>query len=104
MDKLNDEIKDSIAYALYFSGPNCGVCQALKPKITTLLKEDFPDIEIGFCDISVNPEISSQYSVYSIPTIIIFFEGKEFVRRSRNISIPLLKDEIQRPYNIIFKS
>jgi len=48
------------------------------------------------------PETSAQLSVYTIPTIIVYFDGRETVRRSRHISVEELGKEIERIYNIMY--
>ena len=54
----------------------CGPCKAVAPVIDELSKE-YSD-KAGFAKINVddNPQLASQYGVMSIPTIIIFKNGK----------------------------
>ena len=103
LDAILNEIKKEEAAALYISGKNCNVCKALKPKITNMLDAEFPRIKQIYIDIEESPEVSSHFSVFSIPTLVIFFDGKEFIRKSRNMSLPLLQDELSRPYSLFFK-
>lgn len=103
LDDILDLIQQEQSAALYFSGKNCNVCNVLKPKIIDLLDSEFPNIKQAFIDIEQTPEISSYFSVFSIPTLLIFFNGKEFIRKSRNMSIPGLKEELKRPYTIFFE-
>jgi hypothetical protein len=48
------------------------------------------------------PATAASYGVFSSPTIIAFFEAKEYIRESKNISISELHDKIKRIYNMIF--
>ena len=89
--------------AVYFSGPDCNVCQALKPKLFQLLHTDFPRIPIGEVDCSENPELSAQQVVFSIPTLIVYFEGKEAIRKTRSFSLTELAPDLERPYSILFE-
>lgn len=54
----------------------CGPCRAVAPYIEELAGE-YKD-KAGFAKINVdeNPQLASQYGVMSIPTIIIFKNGK----------------------------
>jgi len=52
-------------------------------------------------DISVEENIAPHFGVYAIPTVLIFLDGKEFVRKSRNMSVHELLEEISRPYEIM---
>lgn len=97
---LEEKIKSSQACMLYIGGENCGVCKALYPKITQKFKECFPKIEQLRIEMENEKEFVSQLQVFSIPTIIIYFEGKEFFRKSRNLSVDMFIEEVKRPYEI----
>jgi hypothetical protein len=47
--------------------------------------------------------IAGQYRVFTIPTLLIYFEGKEQLRYSRNISIHQLEESLSRPYLMVFE-
>lgn len=98
IQELQDKIAGEKALVLYFSSDSCSVCKVLKPKVTELLRDKFPLILTHYVDIEKSPVISGQFRVFSIPTILIFFEGKEQVRYSRNISMHQLEAAIERPY------
>jgi thioredoxin-like negative regulator of GroEL len=92
------------AVCFYLSTPQCNVCKVLKPKVIELLKEDFPEITFQYVDLNEAKEVAGQLSVFAVPTILIFFGGKEMIRVSRNIHLAELKNQIERYYQIIFKS
>lgn len=94
-------INDNRLILAYFSNDNCNVCKVLKPKIIDLLNKNFPNIFFYYCNIDENPEISAQNSVFSIPTIIVFFDGKEIYRFGRFLDINELKIKLDRVYNLI---
>lgn len=87
---------------IYFSGENCGVCDALKPKIKEVIETNFPRIEQVYIKTQENIEIASQVGVFSVPTIIIYLDGKEFLREGRNVSIVEFAAKLSRPYNMMF--
>ena len=91
------------AVLLYFNTNSCSVGEALEPKVLNLVKKNFPKIEYYTVDINFQPEISANYNAFVEPTILVFFDGKETVRRSRNISILELEEAIRRPYQLIFE-
>lgn len=86
----------------YFSTLSCAVGEALEPKVINLLKNDFSKIPFYFIDINATPEISAKFSVFVEPTILVFFEGKETIRMSRNISLYELSETISRIYKLVF--
>ena len=86
----------------YLSTPECNVCKVLKPKVIEMLKSDFPQIHFYYIDLNEAKEISGQLSVFSVPTILIYFEGKETIRVSRNVHPEELREQIDRYYKMIF--
>ncbi|MDY6801789.1 MAG: thioredoxin family protein [Bacteroidota bacterium] len=88
---------------IYFSHEKCNVCKVLKPKVHQLISEDFPKIKMFYCNTELYPKIAAQNSIFTVPTIIIFFDEKEFFRKSRNIGIQELKNDLERPYLIMFQ-
>lgn len=101
IDEFNKIVSDNRLILAYFSNDNCNVCKVLKPKIIDLLNENFANILFYYCNIDENPEISAQNSVFSIPTIIVFFDGKEIYRFGRFLDINELKVKLGRVYNLI---
>lgn len=83
---LEEIIKNNGLVLAYFSQPSCNVCTTLKPKVKDLLKV-YPAVEFVDIDLLEKQEYAGAYSVFAIPTIILFVEGKEGKRFSRNFSI-----------------
>lgn len=90
------------ALLAYFSTNTCNVCKVLKPKVEELIQTEFPQIKLVYSQSDKLPEVAAQNQVFAAPTILIFFEGREYIRKSRNIGIGELKQEIERPYSMIF--
>ncbi len=102
LDDCNLLIKNKPALLIYFSGVGCGVCASLQPKIKESFSHSYPLIEQYYLDIEEYKEIAVSFGVFSIPTILIFLDGKEFVRKSRNMSVVGLIEDLKRPYNLFF--
>ena len=58
----------------------CGPCQMLAPIIDDLAQETTGQFIIGKLDVDQNPSTPTQYDVRSIPTLIVFKQGKEVER------------------------
>jgi len=101
IENINNTIKENLAVMLYFSAPTCNVCHALKPKLLEAINDNFKEFEILSVDISVEQEIAAHFSVFAIPTVLIFLDGKEFLRKSRHMSVDEVVREIKRPYEIM---
>jgi len=103
LPQLQSKIAQSEGILLYFWGDNCNVCEALRPKIKEAFDSYFPKIEQIYLNAKENMEISVYFSVFSIPTMIVFLDGKEFTKASRNISIEQLIAQVDRPYSMMFE-
>lgn len=102
LEELQNIIQIDLGALIYFSHEKCNVCKVLKPKIESMLSEHFPKIKMYYSDTVLNPEIAAQNSIFTVPTLIIYLDKKEFMRVSRNVSIVDLKSKIERPYNLMF--
>jgi thioredoxin-like negative regulator of GroEL len=102
MEALQAAINSEKGLLLYFSSESCSVCKVLKPKVAELLHNKFPLMRSLYVDTEKSPVLAGQYRVFTIPTILIFFDGKEQVRYSRNISMHQLEESIERPYQLLF--
>ena len=102
-DHYQELINREDAFLVYFSHEQCNVCKVLKPKISELLGVDFPKIKMYYSDTEKLPEVAGQNSVFTVPTILVYFGGREYIRESRNISVPALAQKISRPYGMMFE-
>ncbi|MEA3373466.1 MAG: thioredoxin family protein [Campylobacterota bacterium] len=101
LESIEQTIKEDLAVMLYFSAPTCNVCHALKPKLLEAFETNFGQFQIISIDISETPEISSHFGVFAIPTVLLFLDGKEFLRKSRHMSVGEVVEAIRRPYEIM---
>ena len=101
LEEVKELIESELGVLLYFSTPTCNVCQALKPKIIEEFDKNFPLIKKVFIDSSLTPEIAAFYNVFSVPTMLLFLDKKEFAREGRNVSVPLFVDRVKRVYELV---
>ncbi len=90
------------AVLLYFYNDSCAPCISLRPKVIELLENEFPKVQLAFVNSVLHPEVAARYNSFSNPTLILFFDGREYRRESKYISIPQLAESIRRPYEMIF--
>ena len=103
LDGFHNVLQNKPGVLIYFSHEKCNVCKVLKPKIHDLLENHFPHMEMYYADTELYPEIAAQNSIFTVPTIVIYFDSKEHIRKSRNIGIEELRKELDRPYSLMFE-
>ena len=104
LEQVNEHIAGQDAALLYFYSDNCAPCISLRPKVIQMVEEEFPQMKLAFVNAEKFPELPAQHHVFANPTLIIFFDGREYRRESKYISIPQLSKEIARPYQMIFEN
>lgn len=95
LDTLTTIIGRNKLCLLYISSENCSVCHALLPQIKEMLKQ-FPDIYNIRLSVDDIPEIAGEFSIFTVPVVIVFHEGKEMFRKARFIPIEQLKQQLSR--------
>ncbi len=101
LEELQTIIRSEVGVLLYFSGENCNVCHALRPKFKEVFDKEFPQLKQIYLDAHENAEISAQYQVFSVPTMIVFMDGREFAREGRSVSLHQLTEKLKRPYRMM---
>ncbi len=79
----------------YFSFEGCSVCKALRPKVEAMLA-DYPAIQFLYIDTKDHPATAGQFLVFAAPTIILFENGREIRRWSRNLGMGQLQSTLDR--------
>jgi len=102
LDELDTQLTQNQAAIVFFSGSSCNVCTVLKPKVIELINTSFPNMQFISVDCDKSPEVAGQNSVLSIPTVIVYFDGKEGLRFTRSFSIGELEANIKRTYDLMF--
>ena len=89
-------IKNEGVSLVDFWAPWCGPCQTMIPIIDELSSEIGDKFKIGKVNVDENPAIAQKYSIMSIPTIIIFKNGKMIKSLVGIQSKETLKDDLEK--------
>lgn len=101
--QLSSQLANAPITAIYFSGKSCGVCHALRPKIESLFSDEFPKVPLLEIATEEQPELAAQYSVFTLPVLIIHIDGREGSRFARSFSLGEVREALVCPYSIIFE-
>ena len=96
MEKFNELIQSPKPVLVDFYAEWCGPCQIMKPRILDVMERMGDEIQVIQIDVDKEKELATSFRISSVPTLIIFKNGKQQWRQSGIISanalIKLLKD------------
>lgn len=90
-------IKEHQLAFLYISRPDCSVCHGLLPQVQELMKK-YPKIHLGHINADEVEEVAGRFSVFTVPVLLLFVDGKEYLREARIVHMQLLEDKMDRIY------
>lgn len=96
MEKFNEIISGNKITLVDFFATWCGPCKMMHP-VLEQLKEDLGDsIRILKIDVDKNESLSETYRIQSVPTLMLFKEGKQLWHQSGAMRVQELKDLIAK--------
>lgn len=74
---FKEEVLDSATPVLVdFWATWCGPCRMIAPVVEEISNEYAGTLKVGKVDVDANSKVASQFGIMSIPTIMIFKNGK----------------------------
>ncbi len=83
--------EDGIPLLVDFWATWCGPCKAMAPVLDRLAGELEPRVRVAKLDTDAVPEIAARYGIQSIPTLILFQDGREAARTAGAMPAEQLK-------------
>lgn len=71
-----EALQSNIPVVVDFWAAWCGPCRMVSPIIEELSEEFEGKVRVGKLNVDENPQTAGEYSIMSIPTIMIFKDGK----------------------------
>ncbi len=101
VESLDTFTRENPAALVYFHAPGCGVCDVLLPRVAALA-ETFPRLALADIDTVETPAAAAAAGVFTVPTVIVWFDGRESLRFARAFSMHHLTEAMRRPYEMLF--
>ena len=86
MEKFNELIQSPKPVLVDFYAEWCGPCQIMKPRLLDVMERMGDDIQVIQIDVDKEKELATHFRISSVPTLIIFKNGKQQWRQSGIIS------------------
>jgi len=97
IEDINDLIHQHELVFIYISRPDCSVCHGLLPQVKKML-DQFPAIVQGHVNADDVAEVAGLLSVFTVPVLLLFVHGKEYIREARIVHLDLLQEKINKIY------
>lgn len=92
-----DFIKSNTLAFLYITMPNCSVCYGLQPQIEAIISA-YPHIHTRTIDASKVTEVAGKFNIFTAPVLLLFVQGKEYIREARIVHTEAFEAIISRIY------
>ncbi|PCM45028.1 thioredoxin family protein [Marinobacter sp. ANT_B65] len=93
-------VSTSSAVLVLYGGEGCGVCQAVKPQLEKLGRDEFPELVMLYVDCQASAPLCAARGIFSLPVIHLWFEGQRFGEFARVFSIGEVRAALERPYRL----
>ena len=95
MEKFNELMQSTKPVLVDFYAEWCGPCKIMKPRILDVAERMGDNVKVVQIDVDKEKELATRFRISSVPTLIIFKNGKQQWRQSGIISALALMKLLQ---------
>ena len=96
-EAIDEFIQENTLAFIYISQPNCSVCHALMPQVQELMVS-YPEIKMAQINAAEVEAVAGRLSIFTVPVLLLFVDGKEYLREARIVHMDLFEDKINKIY------
>ena len=86
---------------IYITTKDCNVCKVLQPKLRDLAK-GYKSCVFNLIELDDHGEAAGFFMAFSIPTFLVYSEGRELIRTARHLNIDEIRTKLNRYHQMIF--
>ena len=86
MGKFQELLNSDTPVLVDFFAEWCGPCKMMAPELKKLAEMHGDRLKVIKVDIDKNPQAASAYNVNSVPTLMLFHQGRQLWRQSGAMS------------------
>ncbi|MED1602760.1 thioredoxin family protein [Alkalihalophilus marmarensis] len=99
IEMVNEFIQENKFSFVYVSRTHCSVCHALLPQVKEVLSQ-FSLINQGYINADQLEEIAGRLSIFTVPVLLLFIDGKETIREARFVPIETFEEKVRKVYQL----